>query len=53
MFPRAEKTAMRRRRRQERKALKIARLLVSLDNEACASRPWRPRRAHRAALSSR
>jgi hypothetical protein len=44
---------MRRRRRQERKAVKLAKLLVSLDEEACANRPWRPRRVRRAALTVR
>src|SRR4051794_10327289 len=34
-----------RRRRQERKAARLARLLVALDASACEQRPWRPRRA--------
>jgi hypothetical protein len=41
-----------RRRRDERKALKLARLLVSLDDAARADRPWRPRR-RRIALTTR
>jgi len=32
--------------------LKLARLLVALDDEARGARPWRRRRAHRAALST-
>jgi hypothetical protein len=42
-------TAVRKRRRN-RKATALARLLVSLDDAAREARPWRPRRAHRAAL---
>jgi len=38
------------KRRQERKAVKLARLLVALDDEARASRPWRHR--HRFVLVS-
>jgi hypothetical protein len=41
-----------RRRKDERKALKLARLLVSLDDVARADRPLRPRR-RRVALSTR
>jgi hypothetical protein len=41
-----------RRRKEERKALKLARLLVSLDDAARADRPFR-RRRQRVALSSR
>jgi hypothetical protein len=41
-----------RRRKDERKALKLARLLVSLDDVARADRPLRPRR-RRVALSIR
>jgi hypothetical protein len=40
------------RRRQERKALKLARVLAALDDEARDVRRWRPRRAHRAALGT-
>jgi hypothetical protein len=40
------------KRRRERKALKLARMLVALDDEARVARPWRPRRAHRAALGT-
>jgi hypothetical protein len=32
--------------------VKLARVLVALDDEARVARPWRPRRAHRAALST-
>ena len=38
------------KRRQERKAVKLARLLVALDDEAKGARMWRPRRAQRAAV---
>jgi len=41
-----------RRRKDERKALKLARLLVSLDDAARADRPLRPRR-RRVAVSTR
>jgi len=42
-----------RRRRQERKAARLARLLVSLDCAACEQRGWRPRpRAQLAAVSA-
>jgi len=42
-----------RKRRQERKAARLARLLVSLDDAAREERPWwRPRRAQRAALGT-
>jgi hypothetical protein len=44
-------SAMRKRRR-DRNAAKLARLLVSLDDAARETRPWRPRRAHRAALGT-
>ena len=40
------------KRRLERKAAKLARLLVALDDEARESRSWRPRRAQRAALGT-
>jgi hypothetical protein len=41
-----------RKRRRNRKALSLARLLVSLDDCAREARPWRPRRVHRAALGT-
>jgi hypothetical protein len=41
-----------RKRRRHRKALSLARLLVSLDDAARDARPWRPRRVHRAALGT-
>jgi hypothetical protein len=34
----------RRRRRQERKVVKLAKLLAALEDEAYAARPQRPRR---------
>jgi hypothetical protein len=41
-----------RRRRQERKAARLARMLVALDCTACEQRAWRPRpRAQVAAVS--
>jgi hypothetical protein len=40
------------KRRRERKALKLARLLVALDDEARETRSWWPRRAQRAALGT-
>jgi hypothetical protein len=40
------------KRRRERKAVKVARLLVALDDEAKGARMWRPRRAYRAALGT-
>jgi hypothetical protein len=40
------------KRRKERKALKLARMLVALDDEARETRSWRPRRAQRAALGT-
>ena len=40
------------KRRLERKAAKLARMLVALDDEARETRQWRPRRASRAALST-
>jgi hypothetical protein len=40
-----------RRRRSERKARRLARLMVSLDDAARETRPWRPRRAQLVALS--
>jgi hypothetical protein len=40
-----------RKRRNERKAARLARMLVVLDTTACERRGWRPRpRAHRAAV---
>jgi hypothetical protein len=44
--------ALVRRRRQERKAARLARMLVALDGAACEQRPWRPRRAQPAALGT-
>jgi hypothetical protein len=41
-----------RRSREIRKAEKLARLLVSLDDAARVARPWRPRVVQRAALST-
>jgi hypothetical protein len=41
------------RRRANRKEAALVRLLVSLDDAARAARPWRPRRVHRVALSTR
>jgi hypothetical protein len=40
------------KRRRERKAVKLARMLVELDDEAREARRWRPRRAQRAALGT-
>jgi hypothetical protein len=40
------------KRRRDRNAAKLARLLVALDDAARDSRPWRPRRVHRAALGT-
>jgi hypothetical protein len=51
-IPTCRKNIDMRRRRDERKALKLARLLVSLDDAARADRPFRPRR-RRVALSTR
>jgi hypothetical protein len=45
-------TVFRTRRREERRAAELARLLVALETMACAERPWRPRRVLRAALGS-
>jgi hypothetical protein len=41
-----------RKRRNERKAAKVARMLVSLDDAARQVRPWRPRRVQFAAVGS-
>jgi hypothetical protein len=41
-----------RRRRRNRKATSLARLLISLDEAARETRSWRPRRVHRAALGT-
>jgi hypothetical protein len=42
-----------RRRRRERKAARLARMLVTLDCTACEQRGWRPRpRAQFAAVSA-
>jgi hypothetical protein len=51
-IPTCRKNIDMRRRKDERKALKLARLLVSLDDVARADRPLRPRR-RRVALSTR
>jgi hypothetical protein len=51
-IPTCRKNIDMRRRKDERKALKLARLLVSLDDAARADRPLRPRR-RRVALSTR
>jgi hypothetical protein len=45
-------TVFRSRRREERRAAELARLLVALEAMACAERPWRPRRVLRVALGS-
>jgi hypothetical protein len=42
----------RSRRREERRAAELARLLVALETMAQAERPWRPRRVLRVALGS-
>jgi len=39
------------KRRRERKARRLARLLVALDDEARETRPWRPR-SRRAVLGT-
>jgi hypothetical protein len=39
-----------RRRRNERKAARLAQMLVVLDTTACERRGWRRRRVHRAAV---
>jgi len=39
-----------RKRRNERKAARLARMLVVLDTTACERRGWRRRRVHRAAV---
>ncbi|HUK94165.1 MAG TPA: hypothetical protein VLU96_03825 [Gaiellaceae bacterium] len=41
-----------RKRRQERKAARLARVLVALDDTARSRRSWQPRRVHRAALGT-
>ena len=41
-----------RKRRNERKAAKVARMLVSLDDEARQVRHWRPRRVQFAAIGA-
>jgi hypothetical protein len=43
---------MRRKRNEQKAVARLARLLVSLDNEARATRPWRPRRAQLTAFST-
>src|SRR4030095_11999701 len=40
---RGERFPFMRRRRQERKAARLARMLVALDCNACEQRGWRPR----------
>jgi hypothetical protein len=40
------------RRREERKAAQLARLLASLEQLAADERPWRPRRVARLSLGS-
>ncbi len=40
------------KRRNARKAAKVARMLVSLDEEARQVRPWRPRRVQFAAVGA-
>ena len=39
-------------KKSDRKATQLARLLVQLDALAVEARPWRPRRARRAALTT-
>jgi hypothetical protein len=41
-----------RKRRNERKAAKLARLLLSLDDAARETRSWRPRRTQLVALGA-
>jgi hypothetical protein len=38
------------RRRNRRKAVELARLLVAIDTMAADARPWRPRRSQRVSL---
>jgi len=45
-------TTVLRNRRQERKAARLARLLLALDSMACAERPWRPRRVARLSVGA-
>jgi hypothetical protein len=45
-------TVFRNRRREERRAAELARLLVALEAMARDERPWRPRRVLRVALGS-
>jgi hypothetical protein len=52
LYPEAERTVSVSKRRRERKAVRLARLLVALDDEARETRPWHPRRTHRAALGT-
>jgi len=40
------------KRRRERKARRLARLLIALDDEAREARSWWPRRAQRAVLGT-
>jgi hypothetical protein len=42
----------RSRKKTDRKATQLARLLVQLDALAGEARPWRPRRVRRAALGT-
>jgi hypothetical protein len=43
---------MLRRRRQNRRARELARLLVALDSAAADSRPWQPVRLLRASVAA-
>jgi hypothetical protein len=45
-------TTVLRNRRQERKAIRIARLLVALDSMASTERAWRPRRVMRLSVGA-
>jgi hypothetical protein len=45
-------TTVLRNRRQERKAIRVARLLLALDTMAGAERHWRPRRVARLSVGT-
>jgi hypothetical protein len=45
-------TTLLRNRRQERKAVQLARLLLALDSIAGAERAWRPRRVLRLSVGA-
>jgi hypothetical protein len=44
---------MLRRRKHEKQARELARLLVALDTAAAQARPWQPRRLLRASIAAR